>query len=153
MQANARNGNIESKLDLPVTSAGESQSISGQVGKGGPRIALVSDHGDIEITAMDVVPEPPAPPAAPGAPAPPAPPAPPGPGAKSLRHLRPPKDAKQQRAANRAVRQGSWFWPEYRKVGTLALPQPFADDGFDLGHYLIERKISGIDNHRVGGWL
>ena len=93
LQANARNGNIESKLDLPVTSAGESQSISGQVGKGGPRIALVSDHGDIEITAMDVVPEPPAPPAAPGAPAPPAPPAPPGPGAKSLRHLRPPKDA------------------------------------------------------------
>ena len=96
LQATARNGSIESKLDLPVTSAGEGQSISGSVGKGGPRVALVSDHGDIAITAMDVVPEPPAPPAAPGPPgslAPPAPPAPPGPGGKSLRHLRPPKDA------------------------------------------------------------
>jgi DUF4097 and DUF4098 domain-containing protein YvlB len=96
LQATARNGNIESKVELPLTSAGESQSISGQVGKGGPRIALVSDHGDIAITAMDVVPEPPPPPTAPsppGSPAPPAPPAPPGPGGKSLRHLRPPKDA------------------------------------------------------------
>ena len=49
LQATARNGNIESKLNLPVSSAGEGQSVSGQVGGGGPRIELVADHGDIEI--------------------------------------------------------------------------------------------------------
>ena len=32
LQATARNGNIDSKLDLPVTNAGEGQSVSGQVG-------------------------------------------------------------------------------------------------------------------------
>ncbi len=36
LQATAKNGNIESKLDLPVTSAGEGQSVSGKVGGGGP---------------------------------------------------------------------------------------------------------------------
>jgi DUF4097 and DUF4098 domain-containing protein YvlB len=86
LQATARNGNIESKLNLPVSSAGEGQSVSGQVGGGGPRIELVADHGDIEVAAMEVPPIPPTPPA------PPAPPAPPE-GAKSMRHLRPPKDA------------------------------------------------------------
>jgi len=81
LQATAKNGNIDSKLDLPVNSAGEGQSITGQVGAGGPRIELVSDHGDIEITGMEG-PNPPAPPA-------PAPPAPPG--SKPMRHLRPAK--------------------------------------------------------------
>ena len=56
LQATARNGNIESKLNLPVSSAGEGQSVSGQVGGGGPRIELVADHGDIEIAAMEAPP-------------------------------------------------------------------------------------------------
>jgi hypothetical protein len=84
LQATARNGNIDSKLNLPVSNAGEGQSISGQVGGGGPRIELVADHGDITIGGME------APPAPPAIPEPPAPPAPPG--AKSLRHLRPSRD-------------------------------------------------------------
>jgi DUF4097 and DUF4098 domain-containing protein YvlB len=83
LQATARNGNVESKLNLPVSSAGEGQSVSGRVGGGGPRIELVADHGDIEIAGMEVPPVPPVPP---------APPAPPE-GARSMRHLRPPKDA------------------------------------------------------------
>src|SRR5580704_9743255 len=88
-QATARNGDIDSKLDLPVQSAGSGQSISGKVGTGGPRVELVADHGDIEITAMEPVPpEPPAPPEPPTPPMPPAPPAPPG---TRLRHLRPSK--------------------------------------------------------------
>ncbi len=88
LQATAKNGNIDSKLDLPVRSAGEGQSITGQVGGGGPTIELVADHGDIEITGMESPPEPPEPPAVPAPPAPPAPP-----GAKSMRHLRPSKNA------------------------------------------------------------
>jgi DUF4097 and DUF4098 domain-containing protein YvlB len=87
LQATARNGNIDSKLDLPVTSAGAGQSVSGKVGSGGPRIELITDHGDIEITAMDIPVAPPAPPA------PPVPPAPPAPGAKSMRHLHPAQGA------------------------------------------------------------
>ena len=88
LQATARNGDIDSKLDLPITSAGEGHSISGQVGSGGPRIELVADHGDIEIGAMDILPTPPTPPAPP---VPPTPPAPPGVGPKSIRHLHPSK--------------------------------------------------------------
>jgi DUF4097 and DUF4098 domain-containing protein YvlB len=88
LQATARNGNIDSKLDLPVSSAGEGQSITGKVGKGGPSVELVADHGDIEITNMEP-PEPPEPPTPPSSPAPPAPPAPPG--NKTMRHLRPSK--------------------------------------------------------------
>src|SRR5580704_10539400 len=90
IQATAKNGNIESKLDLPVTSAGQGQSVTGKVGRGGPHIELVADHGDIEINAMDV---PPAPPVPPAAPAPPEPPAPPAPGSKPMRHLHTSKGA------------------------------------------------------------
>ncbi len=50
LQATARNGNIEAKLNLPVNSAGEGQSMAGQVGTGGPRVELVADHGDIDIS-------------------------------------------------------------------------------------------------------
>src|ERR1700733_12328327 len=79
MHATARNGEIESKLSLPVSSAGKGQSVSGQVGGGGPRIELVADHGDISITPIEA-PPPPEPPAPPAAPAPPA-------GTKQLRHF------------------------------------------------------------------
>jgi DUF4097 and DUF4098 domain-containing protein YvlB len=89
LQATARNGNIDSKLDLPVSSAGEGQSISGKVGAGGPKVTLVADHGDIEISEME--PLPPEPPSPPTVPTPPSPPAPPG--TKSMRHLRPSKTA------------------------------------------------------------
>jgi DUF4097 and DUF4098 domain-containing protein YvlB len=89
LQATAKNGNIDSKLELPVSSAGEGQSITGKVGAGGPKIELVADHGDIEISGMEPVPpEPPSPPTVPSPPAPPAPP-----GTKSMRHLRPSKSA------------------------------------------------------------
>jgi DUF4097 and DUF4098 domain-containing protein YvlB len=90
--AKANNGNIESKLELPVASAGEGQTVSGQVGKGGPRIALVADHGDIAITVTDTPPEPPSPPSPLSPAAPPAPPAPPAPG-RSARHLHADRDA------------------------------------------------------------
>jgi hypothetical protein len=99
LQATAKNGSIDSKLDVPVSSVGEGQSLNGKVGAGGPRIELVADHGDIEITAMEPVPpEPPAPPT-PGTP--PAPPAPPG--TKSLRHLRPSKSSNGETGAQPVV--------------------------------------------------
>jgi DUF4097 and DUF4098 domain-containing protein YvlB len=85
LQATARNGEIQSKLSLPVSSAGEGQSVSGQVGGGGPRIELVADHGDIAITPIEAppAPVPPVPPVPPLAPLPPVPPA----GTKQLRHF------------------------------------------------------------------
>ena len=137
LQATAKNGNIESKLDLPVTSAGEGQSVSGKVGGGGPRIELVADHGDIEITAMEAAP--PVPPAPPRhLPHPPRPP----PEAKSMRHFHSSKSADTSRAAGRSVARSS--------VVSVAGGQPFGDDGFDPGHHLVEREIGGIDDHRVG---
>jgi DUF4097 and DUF4098 domain-containing protein YvlB len=97
LQATARNGNIEAKVNLPVSSAGEGQSVAGQVGTGGPRVELVADHGDIDISRMDTPPAPPQPPV------PPAPPQPLAPGAKSLRHFRPSKDANGDTTAQPVV--------------------------------------------------
>jgi hypothetical protein len=85
LQATAKNGNIDSKLDLPVNTAGEGQNVSGQVGEGGPSIVLAADHGDIAIatTEAELLP-----------PTPPAPPTPPGPpGSKPMRHLHSSKNA------------------------------------------------------------
>jgi DUF4097 and DUF4098 domain-containing protein YvlB len=85
LQATAKNGNIDSKLDLPVNTAGGGQSVSGQVGEGGPSIVLAADHGDIAIatTEAELLP-----------PTPPAPPIPPGPpGSKTMRHLHSSKNA------------------------------------------------------------
>jgi DUF4097 and DUF4098 domain-containing protein YvlB len=78
LQATAKNGSIQSKLNLPVRSAGEGQSVAGQVGAGGPRVELAADHGDIAISAITAMETPPPPPA---------------PGAKSIRRLHPAKDA------------------------------------------------------------
>jgi hypothetical protein len=58
--------------------------VTGKVGGGGPRVELVADHGDIEITATDLPPTPPEPPSPPE---PLSPPEPPGTGHKPLRHL------------------------------------------------------------------
>ncbi len=91
LQATAKNGNIDSKLNLPVNSAGEGQSLTGQVGTGGPGIELVTDHGDIAITAVEAEPVPPLPPVAPMAPVPPSPPQ--APGGRPMRHLHGARDA------------------------------------------------------------
>jgi hypothetical protein len=93
LQATASNGNIDSKLKLPVSSAGEGQSVAGQVGAGGPRIELVADHGDIGITDMEAVEVPPVPPVSPVPPVRPLPPLPPLPGTKSMRHFHSAKGA------------------------------------------------------------
>jgi DUF4097 and DUF4098 domain-containing protein YvlB len=87
VQATAKSGDIESKLDLPVTSAGQGHTVAGKVGSGGPRVELVTDHGDIEIATTDQLPSHPTPPE------PPSPPEPPAPGQKPIRHLHPAKGA------------------------------------------------------------
>jgi DUF4097 and DUF4098 domain-containing protein YvlB len=79
LQATAKNGDIDSKLGLPTSSLGDSHSMTGKVGAGGPSVELMSDHGDIEITTEDVTPPaPPSPPSPPAVPAPPSRPSPPG---------------------------------------------------------------------------
>jgi DUF4097 and DUF4098 domain-containing protein YvlB len=87
LQATAKNGDIDSKLDLPVTSTGQGHTVAGKVGRGGPRVELVTDHGDIEITTTDQPPSPPTPPE------PPSPPEPPAPPQKPIRHLHPGRGA------------------------------------------------------------
>ncbi len=88
LQATARNGDIDSALKLPVSSVGSGQTTQGQVGSGGPRIELTTDHGDLEIRETDATVEPPEAPEAPDAPEPPPPP-----GGKGLRHFHPGRGA------------------------------------------------------------
>ena len=135
LQATAKNGNIDSKLDLPVKSAGEGQSIAGKVGAGGPRIDLVADHGDIEITAMEPVP--PEPPDTAHTTRTACPAAPPG-----SKILTPPAPLEEP------------YWGDERAASrSVAGSQPFGNDGFDPFHHLVEREIGGIDDHRVGRGL
>jgi DUF4097 and DUF4098 domain-containing protein YvlB len=92
LQATARTGDIDSKLSLPVTSAGEGHSLTGKVGAGGPRLQLMADHGDIQINLVDI--EPPSPPSPPEPPAPPSPASPSSPPSpKGLRHFHSSRDA------------------------------------------------------------
>ncbi len=97
LQATAKNGDIDSKLDLPVTESGEGHSVSGVVGGGGPKIDLLSDHGDIEINHVDSVMAPPVPPA------PPQPPQPPG--GKAIRRLHPAHGSTEEPSAPPVVQQ------------------------------------------------
>ena len=108
-----RTADIDSKLDLPVSSAGEGQSISGKVGAGGPRIELIADHGDIEITGMERFRRAAFTTAPCRATAPPAPP-----GAKSMRHLRPSKGASGDVSSAQPVVGGSQPF----SGGQLAVP-------------------------------
>jgi DUF4097 and DUF4098 domain-containing protein YvlB len=102
LQATARNGDIDSKFDLPVSGSGEGHSVSGQVGSGGPKVELLADHGDIEITQSEGgFTAPPAPPEAPVAPAPPAPPMP----GKPSRHLHSGRNASEEPSAPTIVQQ------------------------------------------------
>lgn len=96
IDAHAKNGEIGSSFPLEVSGNDSSKSLSGQIGKGGPRVSLSAEHGDIHLKTGDALPPlPPVPPlpalpagkhagALPGIPMPPLPPAPPG----TVKHLR-----------------------------------------------------------------
>ena len=110
LQANAKNGDIDSPLGLEITHSGVGHSLSGQVGAGGPRIELTTDHGDIAITRSDALPPPlprkrPFRREGPHPPEPPRPPAPPG--TKSLRHFHPARGANLKRSPNNPVKENS----------------------------------------------
>jgi DUF4097 and DUF4098 domain-containing protein YvlB len=90
LQAVARNGEIHSEFDLPVTLKGSGQSASGTVGKGDAKIDLTADHGSIAIAKFDSS-APPGPPTPLTPPMPPRLPSPPSTG-KAPRHLRAPAD-------------------------------------------------------------
>jgi DUF4097 and DUF4098 domain-containing protein YvlB len=102
LQATARNGDIDSKFDLPVSGEGEGHSVSGKVGSGGPKVTLQSDHVDIQITQSEggFV----APPAPPAPPEPPAPPPPPVPG-RPTRHLHSNRSTTEEPNAPTVVQQ------------------------------------------------
>ena len=83
--ASAQNGDIDAQLGLPVQEAGEGKTISGKIGTGGPTFSVTSEHGDIEISRIDMSAAPPALPSLPRIP--PLPPLAPLPGGKAMRHL------------------------------------------------------------------
>lgn len=93
LHAIARNGEIHSDFEVPVTSLGSGQSASGTVGNGEAVIDLTADHGSIAISKLDSI----APPIPPVPPTPPMPPMPPGAAnppstGRAPRHLRAPVD-------------------------------------------------------------
>jgi len=78
VDARTHNGDIVS--DFPLVIGGdEDKTMSGTIGKGGPRLTISTEHADLRIRKGDEPPAPPAPPAAPKAPAPPATPKAPAP--------------------------------------------------------------------------
>jgi Putative adhesin len=106
VEANTSNGDISSDFDLTKSGGDSSHVLTGQVGKGGPKITLASDQGDIHLSKAEAFPAlPPLPPLPPlpgikgTLPHPPntlkAPPAPPAPGVK---HLRAPQGVNEQPA-------------------------------------------------------
>ncbi|HEX3940428.1 MAG TPA: DUF4097 family beta strand repeat-containing protein [Acidobacteriaceae bacterium] len=50
LDATAKDGQIESEFNLPVTEAGRGHTVTGRVGNGATAIQLISDHGDIQIS-------------------------------------------------------------------------------------------------------
>jgi len=73
VEAQAHNGEISNDFSLNSTKQNNSNSLSAEVGKGGPRIVLTSDQGDIHLTKAEMV-----------APMPPVPPMPAVPGVKGM---------------------------------------------------------------------
>jgi DUF4097 and DUF4098 domain-containing protein YvlB len=86
VEAHATHGAIQTDFPLTTTTDEKSHSVSGQVGQGGPRIALNTTNNDIQLQTGEAFP--PLPPTPPFAPTPPSPTAPVAPGA---RHLTVPK--------------------------------------------------------------
>ncbi len=78
--ATAGSGTVSSDFTPGTNAKHAGNSLSGQVGAGGPNIKLTTDHGDIQISKGDRA----------AIPVPPLPPSPPQPPEK-LRHLRVPK--------------------------------------------------------------
>lgn len=88
VDARATHGSIQTDFPLNVKEDEKSSSLSGQVGKGGPRIAVNTTNNDIQVQKGDTFPPLPPLPAVPQihpAPLPPAPPV--APGTKGARHL------------------------------------------------------------------
>ena len=73
IEATSRNGEIESDFSAPglkLTKEGDTPSLSGSYGKGGPTIRLLTAYGTIHVIRQG--PHPPTPPSPPGKPAAPA---------------------------------------------------------------------------------
>src|SRR2546422_9636442 len=73
IEATSRNGEIESDFSAPglkLTKEGETPSLTGSYGKGGPTIRLLTAYGTIHVIRQGPhPPTPPSPPAKPAAPA------------------------------------------------------------------------------------
>lgn len=72
LDAQTKNGDMENDFGLSTQGEGDSHTLKGTVGGGGPRITLATTEGDVTVRKSTVMPLPPTPPA------PPAPPALPG---------------------------------------------------------------------------
>jgi hypothetical protein len=92
IEAYSRHGEVECDFTGPglkVAREGDTPSISGSYGKGGPMIRINTDYGAIRI--LHASPQPPAPPGPHTAPAPPAPPEPSGKAQTTWNHRKQPR--------------------------------------------------------------
>jgi DUF4097 and DUF4098 domain-containing protein YvlB len=53
IEAHSNDGEIDTEFPLNVTGNDSSHSVSGQVGRGGPKVVLTAIHGDIHLTRGD----------------------------------------------------------------------------------------------------
>jgi DUF4097 and DUF4098 domain-containing protein YvlB len=91
VEARATHGAIETDFPLTTTTDENSHSVSGQVGKGGPRLTLNTTNNDIQLQTGESFP--------PLPPVPPAPPSPIAPAVPGARHLIVPKGSNPQPVA------------------------------------------------------
>ncbi|QHN02236.1 DUF4097 domain-containing protein [Granulicella sp. WH15] len=59
VDAETTDGSLQNEFGLPVNEAGHQSSLTGTVGKGGPRIKITSSHGDIDLRKALIAPLPP----------------------------------------------------------------------------------------------
>jgi DUF4097 and DUF4098 domain-containing protein YvlB len=85
INATTNEGDVQTDFPLDVTGSDSRRTVTGQVGKGGVKIELNQDHGDLRLRKGDSL----SGPTAPALPGPPTPPLPPG----TAKHLREPKGA------------------------------------------------------------
>ncbi len=67
VNAGTSDGSLQNEFGLPVNASGHESSLTGTVGKGGPRVKITTSHGDIDLRKALIAPLPSPPPPPPAA--------------------------------------------------------------------------------------
>jgi DUF4097 and DUF4098 domain-containing protein YvlB len=68
VNAQTRNGDMENDFGLSAQEDGDTHTLRGTVGSGGPKVSINTTDGDVTVRKVTAMPRPPAPPAAPALP-------------------------------------------------------------------------------------